>query len=147
MLSLQLIKVMSFRRNQVTIAPTGVARENHSKALRICDLYVCMDAEGAYERRSVDRENATGALWMMSEMNTKTESPTDPLSAEASLSTATEEADENAEAAPRDIPSARAWKRRPTKVEKAGDLESRGSRDIDSLNLRTLFDDDAATVK
>jgi hypothetical protein len=137
---------MSFKRNHVTIAPTGVASENHSTALRICDLYVCMDAEGAYESRSVDRENATGALWIMREMKTKTESPTDPVSAEASLSTATDEADENEAAAPREIPSARAWKSRPTKVENAGDLESRGSRDIDSLSLRTL-DDDAATVK
>lgn len=46
-LSLQLIRVMSFKRAQVTIAPTGVASENHSNAFRICDLYACIDADGA----------------------------------------------------------------------------------------------------
>jgi len=46
----------------VTIAPTGVASENQRSAFRICDLYACIDAEGAYESSSVERENATGAL-------------------------------------------------------------------------------------
>jgi len=76
-----------------------------------------------------------------------TDSPTDPLSDEPSLSIATDEAEENVEAAPREIPSARAWNSNPTNVEKAGDLESRGSRIIVSLILRFLGDEDAATVK
>lgn len=85
-------------------------------------------------------------MCIMREMKTSTERPIDPLSDVASLSTATAEDDENDEAAPSEMPSANAWKRRPTNVEKAGDLESNGSSMMDSLNCR-IRDVDAATVK
>lgn len=83
---------------------------------------------------------------MIKERKTNTERPTVPLSDPTSLSTAADEAEGKEEAAPREIPSARAWNKSPTKVEKAGDLESRGSRAMLSLSLR-LRDEDAATVK
>lgn len=146
MLSLQLIRVMSFSMTHVTIAPKGVASENQIRAVRICDLYACIEAVGAYDKRRVDREKATGALCIMREMNTRTESPIDALSEPASRSTAADDAEGKEEAAPRDMPSARAWKRSPIKVEKAGDRESSGSSIKVSLNLRVRVDD-AATVK
>lgn len=83
---------------------------------------------------------------MMRERKTRSDKPTEPLSEVASLSTATDEAEGKEEAAPSEMPSARAWKSSPMNVENAGDLESSGSSTILSLNLLLLVLV-AATVK
>jgi hypothetical protein len=47
--------------------------------------------------------------------------------------------DENAEAAPNEMPSARAWKSSPMKVEKAGEAEFKGSTTTPSSDRLSLI--------
>lgn len=76
-LSLQLATVMILSIIQVMRAPKGVAREKTIRARFIWVYWSLDDKPFEYDRSRMEREKATGALCMTSDMNITKESPAD----------------------------------------------------------------------